>query len=137
MNGALKGMFSGLALGHSAAHLYRALIEATAYGLRWIVELLREGGVDVRQLVATGGLPPEVPLFHLIRAVHMAGRCIDCGLCEEACPVDIPLRLLYRKVNGIVKDLFGYETGVSHEQPPFSLLGENTPPEAEPHLKAV
>lgn len=109
------------------------------YGCRDIcpVCFCRECSLENGDLVETGGLPPEVPLFHLIRAVHMAGRCIDCGLCEEACPVDIPLRLLYRKVNGIVKDLYGYETGFSFEQPPFSLLGENTPPEAEPHLQAV
>ncbi len=108
------------------------------YGCRDIcpVCFCKECSLENRDLVDTGGLPPEVPLFHMIRAVHMAGRCIDCGLCEEACPVDIPLRLLYRKVNSIVKDLFGYETGVSLAQPPFSLLGESTP-EAEPHQQAV
>jgi formate dehydrogenase subunit beta len=107
------------------------------YGCRDIcpVCFCKECSLEHGDLIATGGLPPEVPLFHLVRAVHMAGRCIDCGLCEDACPVDIPLRLLYRKVNGIVKDLFGYETGGSHEQPPFSILGENVP--AEPHREAV
>lgn len=57
MNGRLRGSFSGLALRHTPAHLYRALIEASAYGLKWIVDLLREGGVPVNQFVATGGLP--------------------------------------------------------------------------------
>ena len=56
----------------------------------------------------------------------MAGRCIDCGLCEEACPVDIPLRFLYRMANGIVKDLFDYEAGTSKSQSPFSVLDEET-----------
>ncbi len=32
--------------------------------------------------------PPEIPIFHLIKAFHMAERCSDCGLCEEACPED-------------------------------------------------
>ena len=41
----------------------------------------------------------------------MAGRCIDCGLCEENCPADIPLRTLYKKANAIVKDLFAYDPG--------------------------
>jgi Fe-S oxidoreductase len=54
----------------------------------------------------------------------MGGRCIDCGLCEDACPVDIPLRLLYRKVNGIVSDVFDYKTGTSADQSPFNMLGE-------------
>lgn len=107
------------------------------YGCRDIcpVCFCKECSLEHGDLVDTGSLPPEVPLFHLIRAVHMAGRCIDCGLCEDACPVDIPLRLLYRKVNAIVKDLFGYETGISHEQPPFSILGESAP--ADDHKAAV
>jgi L-ribulokinase len=62
MNGALRGAFSGLALHHRPAHLYRALLEASAFGVRWIVELLRDGGVSVRKFVATGGLPHHNPL---------------------------------------------------------------------------
>jgi Fe-S oxidoreductase len=62
----------------------------------------------------------------------MAGRCIDCGLCEDACPSDIPLRLLYKKVNGIVKDVFDYETGTSPELPPFSVLGEDVTLDPKP-----
>lgn len=109
------------------------------YGCRDIcpVCFCKECSLEHGDLVETGGLPPEVPLFHLIRAVHMAGRCIDCGLCEDACPVDIPLRLLYRKVNLIVKDLFGYETGLSQEQPPLGLLGEGAPGAGAAHREAV
>jgi L-ribulokinase len=62
MDGALKGAFSGIGLHHRPAHLYRALLEASAFGVRWIVELLREGGVPVKQFVATGGLPHHNPL---------------------------------------------------------------------------
>ena len=40
--------------------------------------------------------------FHLIRAFHVAGRCVDCGECDRVCPVNIPLRHLNRK---ILKDL--------------------------------
>ncbi len=57
MDGTLKGAFTGLALNHQPAHLYRALLEASAFGLRWIVELLEEHEVPVKKLVATGGLP--------------------------------------------------------------------------------
>jgi L-ribulokinase len=62
MDGTLKGSFTGLALYHRPGHLYRALIEASAFGLRWIVELLREGGVPVKKFIATGGLPHHNPL---------------------------------------------------------------------------
>ena len=60
-----------------------------------------------------GVLPPEAPIFHLVRAIHMIGRCVDCGLCEEACPADIPLRTLYKKVAEIVKTETGYQVGES------------------------
>ncbi|MCX6273122.1 MAG: 4Fe-4S dicluster domain-containing protein [Bacteroidetes bacterium] len=32
--------------------------------------------------------------WHLLRAMHLAGRCINCGECGRACPVDIPIHLL-------------------------------------------
>jgi formate dehydrogenase subunit beta len=108
------------------------------YGCRNIcpVCFCKECSLEHHDLIETQDLPPEVPIFHLVRAVHMAGRCIDCGLCEDACPADIPLRLLYRKVNQIVKDVFDYETGTSPNQPPFSMLGEKVTLEPKP-LKAV
>ena len=57
MDGALRGAFIGLGLEHGPQHLYLALMEASAFGLRWIVELLRDGGIAIDRLVATGGLP--------------------------------------------------------------------------------
>ncbi len=57
MDGNLRGVFAGLGLNHGPSHLYLALMEASAFGLRWIVELLRGGGVPIDRFVATGGLP--------------------------------------------------------------------------------
>jgi len=68
MNGSLTGMFTGLTLSHTPAHLYRALLEGSALGLRWIVDLLREHGVPVERFVATGGLPHQNPLLVQIYA---------------------------------------------------------------------
>lgn len=77
-------------------------------------------------LIATGDLPPENPMFHLTRAVHMAGRCIDCNLCTEACPAEIPLRTLYKGVAQIVEEEFGYVTGVSSsDKSPLNILGSD------------
>ncbi len=87
-------------------------------------------------LVLPGEMPPEVPIFHLIKAFHMADRCIDCGLCEEACPMGIPVRRLYRKVSRAVKDLFGYVPGEKAEEPgPLEFLGDGgyEPPGAAGH----
>ena len=104
------------------------------YGCRDIcpVCFCEECSLEHTDLIATGSIPPEVPIFHLVRAVHMGGRCIDCGLCEDACPVDIPLRLLYRKVNETVEDVFGYVTGTHAEQSPFNLLGDEVTLELKP-----
>lgn len=61
MDGAVKGAFVGLTLSTSPAHLYRALLEASAFGVQWIVDVLRDGGVSVNRFVATGGLPHHNP----------------------------------------------------------------------------
>ncbi|MBI1374161.1 MAG: ribulokinase [Phycisphaera sp.] len=63
MDGSLRGAFTGLSLNHGPHHLYRALLEASAFGVRWIVDLLAEHGVPVRDYVATGGLPHHNPLL--------------------------------------------------------------------------
>ncbi len=55
--------------------------------------------------------------FHLTRAMHMVGRCVDCGECERACPVDIPLRLLYAKLTKTAAEMFDYEAGSDPDQP--------------------
>jgi ferredoxin len=83
-----------------------------------------ECSLEEEGLVGTGEIPPDNPTFHLTRAVHMVGRCIDCGLCEEACPADIPLRTLYKKVADIVSEEFGYRTGYTvEEKSPFNIIG--------------
>jgi L-ribulokinase len=63
MDGHLSGAFVGMTLGTRAEQMYRALIEATGFGLRWIVDTLREGGVKVEKFVASGGLPAKNPLL--------------------------------------------------------------------------
>jgi len=104
------------------------------YGCRNIcpVCFCKECSLEHQELIGTGSLPPEIPVFHLVRAVHMAGRCIDCGLCEDACPAGIPLRLLYRKVHEITQDLFGYRTGADQNQSPFNVLGDQVTLEPKP-----
>lgn len=59
-------------------------------------------------------------MFHLIRMFHVAGRCIDCGECARVCPVNLPLRELYRKVMKDARELFGMPTpGVNPEEVPL------------------
>ena len=68
MDADVSGAFVGLTLATKPAQLYRALIEATAFGVRWIVETLENAGVPVRRFVASGGLPAKSPLLMQIYA---------------------------------------------------------------------
>jgi formate dehydrogenase subunit beta len=61
---------------------------------------------------------PEKYFFHLMRAFHLAGRCVACDACEAACPMDIPLSKLNRKLAKEVEALFGYRTGDDPETAP-------------------
>lgn len=51
-------------------------------------------------------------MFQVLHVLHLAGRCTECGECERACPMNIPILLLKRKMNKEIKDVFGYEAGV-------------------------
>ncbi|MCC9601781.1 ribulokinase [Stieleria sp. JC731] len=72
MDGSVKGAFTGLSLDTTPAHLYRSLLEASAFGVRWIVDVLREGGIAVDRFVATGGLPHHNPAVVQIYADVLA-----------------------------------------------------------------
>ncbi|GKT06922.1 4Fe-4S dicluster domain-containing protein [Desulforhabdus sp. TSK] len=62
--------------------------------------------------------PTDTRTFHFLRAYHLAGRCTDCGSCERACPMGIKVRQFTKKLEKDVKELFGYEAGLSLDQRP-------------------
>lgn len=66
--------------------------------------------------------------FHFLRAYHCAGRCTDCGACESACPVGIPVRLLTRKLEKDIEEAYGYQAGLDKEAtPPLSVFQPGDP----------
>ena len=69
----LSGLVLGLTLATTAADIYRALIEATAFGTRVIIDALEAGGVRVDRVVACGGLPERNRLLMQIYA-DVTGR---------------------------------------------------------------
>jgi ferredoxin len=61
----------------------------------------------------------DTAIFHYLRAFHCAGRCTDCGACEAACPMNIKVRQLTRKLEKDIYELYdGYEAGMSLEATP-------------------
>ncbi len=69
----LSGLLIGATLATRAPDIYRALIEATAYGTREIIEAFEARGVEVKELVAAGGLPDKNALLRQIYA-DVTGR---------------------------------------------------------------
>ena len=75
-------------------------------------------------LVPPGVLP--VPfMFHLIRYAHVADSCINCGQCEEDCPMEIPNSLYMHALQVEMEKMFGHTPGVNLELPVLALVEEH------------
>jgi L-ribulokinase len=57
----LKGALIGLSLGTDAVRVFRSLVESTAFGTLAIIERFREEGVEIEEVVASGGIPKKSP----------------------------------------------------------------------------
>ena len=61
-------------------------------------------------------MPADILLFHLTRMAHMATSCVACGMCEDACPMGVPVFQLFKAVGAKAQELFQYEPGKSLEE---------------------
>src|SRR5208337_118559 len=64
----LKGAVVGLTLGTTAPKIFRALVEATAFGSRAIVEQFRKEGVPINAVIAQGGIARKSPFVMQVTA---------------------------------------------------------------------
>lgn len=65
-------------------------------------------------------------MFHLGRTMHLAGRCVECGACERACPSGVNIRYLIKELTKLCKEEYGYEAGMDvHEIPAMSAFSPN------------
>jgi L-ribulokinase len=78
----LTGVLLGQTLATKPEDIYRALIEATAYGTRMIIETFQENGVPVHEIVATGGLPDRNKLLMQIYA-DVTGRSVKIAAAAQ------------------------------------------------------
>ncbi len=82
-NQKLKGAILGLTLGTTAPMIYRALIEATAFGARAIVERFIEEGIPIQKIRAIGGVARKSPLVMQIVA-DVLGKPIEIVASDQS-----------------------------------------------------
>jgi formate dehydrogenase subunit beta len=68
---------------------------------------------------ARGGLtvPTDTLLFHIGRMLHMSLSCVSCGMCEDACPMAIPVAQVFTLVGDRNQEEFDYVPGRSVDEP--------------------
>jgi len=80
----LSGLIVGSTLHTTRAEIYRALIEATAFGARMIIERIRDYGVPIRRIVCAGGIAEKNPLLMQIYA-DVTGCALYVSGSRQAC----------------------------------------------------
>lgn len=91
MDAELSGLLVGATLNTRAEEIYRALIEATAFGTRRILQAYHETGIEVQELIACGGLPDRNPFVVQVFAdvcgmpIPVAGTAQACALGAAMC----------------------------------------------------
>ncbi len=57
--------------------------------------------------------------YQLTRIAHDADRCVECGNCDNNCPMNLPLSFYFQSLNDAFHDKFKYQSGISLEDVPF------------------
>ena len=80
----VKGAIMGITLGSSAPHVFRALVEATAFGSRAIAERFRREGVEIKGCIGLGGIARKSPFVMQTMADVMNMR-IQVAATDQTC----------------------------------------------------
>ncbi|MDR1937856.1 MAG: ribulokinase [Tannerellaceae bacterium] len=83
-NQLLKGAITGLTLGSTAPAIFRALVEATAFGSKAIVDRFIESGIEIREVIGIGGISLKSP-FVMQTLADVLGMPIKVARIEQAC----------------------------------------------------
>lgn len=80
----LKGVIAGLGLSSDAPKIFRALVEATCYGARMIVDRFQEEGVAIKGIIGLGGVAKKSP-FVMQTMANVLNRPIRIARSEQTC----------------------------------------------------
>ncbi len=69
-----------------------------------------------RGTIPPGEIPPNI-MFPMIRTVHVMDSCVNCGQCQDACSMELPLSRLIFMLNRELADVFKYEPGMDVNAP--------------------
>ena len=83
-NQLVKGTITGLNLGSSAPLVFRALVEATAYGSKAIVDRFIENGIEINEIIGIGGIALKSP-FVMQTMADVLNMPIKVAKSEQAC----------------------------------------------------
>ncbi|MGB5874806.1 MAG: ribulokinase [Bacteroidota bacterium] len=83
-NQLLKGAITGISLGSDAPRIFRALVEATAFGARLIADRFKAEGVRIDGVIALGGVPKKSPFVMQVVADVMNAK-ISVPTSEQTC----------------------------------------------------
>lgn len=101
-NPRVKGAISGLTLGTTAPKIYRALVEATAFGSKAILERFLNEGISIKTILAVGGVAKKSPFVMQIMA-DVLNRTILVSESEQT--VAIGAAMFASVVSGVHKDI--------------------------------
>ncbi len=99
----VKGAISGLTLGSDAPRIFKALVEATAFGTRSIIERFEEEGIKVNDIIGIGGVAKKSPL--VVQTIcDVIDRKIRIAKTEQT--VALGAAEFAAVVSGVFKDIF-------------------------------
>ena len=122
--GVLKGMSSGDRLNYWLSQLDKCI---KCYGCRDSCPICtcKECYLEPARLLVEGGKVRPEKLFHITRLMHVGDSCVNCGQCEMACPMHIPVSKLCHMLNKELSTLFKYEPGFDlNALPPISTIDD-------------
>jgi formate dehydrogenase subunit beta len=78
-----------------------------------------------RGLILGGQVPPDI-MFPILRTIHVADSCVNCGQCQDICPSELPLSRLTHMLNAEINSVLGYRPGMDLDVlPPLSTVPED------------